>query len=730
MDESRIRKTTATIAVAATLMGGIGAQSAYAEDATAPATPDTGTQQPGDGTQTPAPTTWKATADGKTIDLTEDKDGTLTGALETAETTPGEITVTGYGEDGIALPDTAFTVTGAVTAAHAEDGDSLGTAVFKGTATYAASKTGTHPAVDVTAAYERKAGTPVGIDTGSDPIAFQKGEDGAWTASDSNYTLDEKNQPSGDTIRLSDGTETKIAWDSKTSIAEKDNGEAGKARFVRRNGTATGTVTVKDTGSDATLAQTWKAGVTADRAEDTSVTKLTITRTDAEGKTSTAYEGKFDASKTSLTIDPLPADQIGDAFTLSLGHGVDASIEEQGMTLGANASRVFRFTANGKAYTVTVPFKTADINDLKPDSPAKLTGIYVNRSGAAAQGDLIANWDPNRLDYVIQLGENDPNPYVLPMAGDGVTIQAGDRTQNAQGTRQEWKVTAKSGETRTYSVTTVRPVKTAVTEFKPNDPVSQTATVEPKDANDADLASHGWVDKTGAYHKTDDAKYTIPEGGTFSYETKIGQSAAVTSSRTGMTVTYTVTVLPKNTNAAPKRTVYTVTYLTEATSKAELAGIKVNGQDIGGFDKDRHEYEIPVVNPSQWTVSPVYDKTTGMSVTTHKDGRTAVITVTSGDGLTKTTYTVRVTQKMRVIDTVTTTLAATGAKGGIIGIAAVAVLAIIGAGVWLLTRRRHGKNAPHTARPDTPATGEDPIPAIPDEDGTGHADADLDGQAE
>lgn len=707
-NDSRIRKTTATIAVAATLMGGIGAQSAYAEDAT-PATPDTGTQQPGGNTQAAAPASWKATAGTDTIGLTAGKDGTLTGSLPAGEQTPDEITVTGYGADGIALPDTAFTVKGAATAAKSEPGERLGTALFTGAAEYKADGTDKHPAVKVTAGYERHAGADITIGSGDTAIAFTRSEDGTYTATDSNYTLDEKNQPSGDTVTLSDGTTAKIAWDTKTSIVEKDNGDAGKARFVRRNGTATGTVKVKDAGSDATVSQPWKAVVTADRAEDTSVTKLTITRTDADGKTATAYEGKFDATDTDLTIDPLPADQIGDAFTFSLGHGVDAAIEEQGMTLGADASRVFKFTANGKAYTVTVPFKTAEINDLKADSPAKLTGIYVNRTGASTQGDLIANWDPNRLDYIIQLGENDPNPYVLPVAGDGVTVQAGDRTQNAQGTRQEWKVTAKTGETRTYSVTTVRPVKTAVTEFKPNDPISQTATVEPKDANDAELASHGWADAQGAYHKADGDSYTIPEGGTFSYETKLGQSAAVTSTRTGMTVAYTVTVLPKNTNAAPKRHTYTVTYLTDATSRAELAGIKVNGQDVKGFDKGRTTYEVAVVNPDQWTVSPVYDKTTGMSVTTHKDGRSARITVTSGDGLNKAVYTVRVTQKMKLVDTVTTTLASTGAKGGLIGGAAVLLLAVLAGAGWLVARKRRGQDAAAMAEAPGEDPGEDPV---------------------
>lgn len=703
-NDSRIRRTTATLAVAATLIGGFGTQGAYAEDTT-PTTPSTGTEQPGEQ-QPAAPAAWKAVPSGSQtgIDLKEEADGTLTGTFDETADPSDEITVTGYGADGVALPDTTFTVKGEDKGATLTDGGKLGVGEITGTTAYTADKTDTHPAVNATMGYRRTVGAETGIDTGATPIAFTKGEDGTWSADDANYTLDTKNQPDGDTVKLTDGTTATITWGKDTTVVEKDNGADGKTRFVRRTGKATGEITVKDGKTGRTLTQKYEVNTTADRAEDTSITKLTITRTDADGKTSTAYEGAFDPADTNLTIDPLPADQIGDAFTIGFATGADAKIETHGMTLGADASRVFKFTANGKDYTVTVPFKTAQINDIKADSPAKLTGIYVNRSGESTQGDLIANWDPNRLDYIIQLGENDPNPYVLPVAGDDVTVQAGDRTQNAQGTRQEWKVTAKTGETRVYSVTTVRPVKTAVTEFKPNDPVAQPSTVAPDDEKDANLASHGYVDKDGAYHKTDADRYTIPEGGSFSYEAKNGQSVSVSSTRTGMTVTYTVTVLPQDTSAAPKRFTYTTTYITKDTAKAELSGITVNGENVNGFDPAKHAYSVAVVNPDQWTVAPVYDKTTGMSVTTHKDGRKATITVTSGDGLTKTTYTVEVTQKMKLIDTVTATLAETGAKGGLIGLGAVILLAVLGGGAWLVNRkRRDGDTTSDDTTRDAPA---------------------------
>lgn len=677
----KILKTTASLAVAATLISGIGIQPAMAED-TAPTTPDTSQTTPDTGTDTPSTdtgdtdtgdepqaVTYTATLNGKTIELTG-SDTAISGTFDKTDAYPGEVTVNG--SDG-----SSFTLSPSETSktqATFKDGTIMGTGTITGTANYHNSKTDPDsivPAIAITVPFEYSTGSEITINTGSDAIPFTL-KDNVWTATDSNFTLDNANTPSGDTVTLSNGDTARIAWNASTTTVTKDNGTGGTARFVRKTGTATGTVTGTDPTTGRSGTQNYSIDVMADRAEDTTISKVQVNRVAADGTKTVAYETAFDASKHDITATELAADQVGDTFTLSFENGVDAVISTPSMTLGANASRVFTFTANGQDYTLTVPFKTAEINDLDEDSPAKLEGIYVNYSGENTKGELITNWNANRLNYIIQLGENDPSPYVLPVAADGVTVQAGDLTQNAQGARQEWKVTdTATGKTRTYSVTSVRPVETAVTKFKPADPIAQKTTVAPENDNDAALASHGYVTKDGKYVTVTGNTYTIPEGGTFSYEGKNGQSISVSSSHSGMTYTYTVTVLPKNTSAAPKQERFTVTYITAETSKAELTGLKVNGIDVEGFSPDKKEYTVAVGDLDQWTVTPLYDKTTGMSVSVHKDGQTATITVTSGDGLTKTEYKVTVTQRMKLV-------------GGELASTGVAIIAVVGVAAALL----------------------------------------------
>ena len=111
-----------------------------------------------------------------------------------------------------------------------------------------------------------------------------------------------------------------------------------------------------------------------------------------------------------------------------------------------------------------------------------------------------------------------------------------------------------------------------------------------------------------------------------------------------MTYTYTVNVLAPDGSTFAQHT-YTVTYITAATHKAQLTGILVDGTAVKGFDPARHEYNASVNDPDEWMVSPQYDKASGMTVSTEKKGADATITVTSGDGLVKTTYKVHVTRK-------------------------------------------------------------------------------------
>ena len=72
----------------------------------------------------------------------------------------------------------------------------------------------------------------------------------------------------------------------------------------------------------------------------------------------------------------------------------------------------------------------------------------------------------------------------------------------------------------------------------------------------------------------------------------------------------------------------------------------------------------------------------GMGVTVHKDGRTVTLTVTSADGLVRTVYTVHVEE-----DAALAALSSTG-KGVGPAAAIAALLAMLGVGVGVASRRR------------------------------------------
>ncbi len=99
----------------------------------------------------------------------------------------------------------------------------------------------------------------------------------------------------------------------------------------------------------------------------------------------------------------------------------------------------------------------------------------------------------------------------------------------------------------------------------------------------------------------------------------------------GMTWKYRIGVLAPDGVTYRTRTV-TVTYLTEATHRAGLTGLSVDGRDVAGFSPDRLEYTVGVANPDRYVVTPSWDKQTGMSVTKHVDGADTTLTVTSADG--------------------------------------------------------------------------------------------------
>lgn len=637
---------------------------------------------------------WTTSVDGNThtLDL---KNGTATATLDKIASYPGDIIVTD-GTSTITLKPEYPKVT-------AESGDKLGELNVSGTAVYkkAADQTANTPAFDVTIPFAYTTGTPVTVD--GTETELTKVDGGKYHADYAGPTLDESNKPSTDTVTLTGiKTTLPIKWGKDVQVVDKGTGDT-VSKFVRLTGTASGDVTIQDAASKKSVTVPVEVDVTADRAQDKSFTGLTVTRTDATGK-ATVYDGakdfnvKFNPSTHEYTLT-LPADAVGDSYTLGLTHGVDAQASKPTLTLGEGASRVLKVNVNGADYTVNVKFQPAD---LKADSPAKLTGLYVNKTGENTKGDLIDNWNPNRLDYVLALGEKDPSPYVLPEAPDGVTIKGGNITQNAQSTRQEWTVTdTATGTSRIYSLTVTRPVKTAVTEFKPADPAKQASTVDPANQQDTALASHGYTDKTGKYVTSDKDSYIIPEGGTFAYTPKNGQSATVTVAHEGMTYTYTVNVLAPDGATFAQHT-YTVTYITAATHKAQLTGILVDGTAVNGFDPAKHEYAASVNDPDEWMVSPQYDKASGMTVSTEKKGADATITVTSGDGLVKTTYSLTVTRKpFGGNGNNALGLASTGVGIGWVGWL-IGILAIIGGalGIAAVTRKPKGKATDETPEAD------------------------------
>ena len=637
---------------------------------------------------------WNTTVEGKKYFLSV-KDHTASAVLDQSASYPGDITVTD-GARKITLSPDYQNVT-------VESGDKLGQLNVSGTAVYkqAADATKPTPAFNVTLPFAYTSGTPVTVD--GTETELTKVDGGKYHADYAGPTLDESNKPSTDTVTLTGiKTTLPIKWGKDVQVVDKGTGDT-VSKFVRLTGTASGDVTIQDAASKKSVTVPVEVDVTADRAQDKSFTGLTVTRTDATGK-ATVYDGakdfnaKFNPDTHEYTLT-LPADAVGDSYTLGLTHGVDAQASKPTLTLGEGASRVLKVNVNGADYTVNVKFQPAD---LKADSPAKLTGLYVNKTGENTKGDLIDNWDPNRLDYVLALGEKDPSPYVLPEAPDGVTIKGGNITQNAQSTRQEWIVTdTATGTSRIYSLTVTRPVKTAVTEFKPADPAKQASTVDPANQQDTALASHGYTDKTGKYVTSDKDSYIIPEGGTFAYTPKNGQSATVTVAHEGMTYTYTVNVLAPDGTTFAQHT-YTVTYITAATHKAQLTGILVDGTAVNGFDPAKHEYAASVNDPDEWMVSPQYDKVSGMTVSTEKKGADATITVTSGDGLVKTTYKVHVTRKpFGGNGNNALGLASTGVGIGWVGWL-IGMLAIIGGalGITVAVRKPKGKATDETPEAD------------------------------
>lgn len=562
------------------------------------------------------------------------------------------------------------------------------------TATYVAAASGSRPAFEVTAKWtDGKAVQAILSKQLNADITQEKDEKGNPTgfyllSGTTALESDDNNKDHGPAaIALTDGTQlTGMKW----SAIQYTTAEDGSVTLKR---TATNQVTVTDKDGKQTKV---KLNLTAQRTQD-STAQLKLTYTDKFGNQRSVDVSSYDKTKSDpVTLDKLPYNEIGDAFTLSPTNGQDAKTTISKQTVAADGTRSWNVTteytdANGDKQTthttVTLPFEQPARQVT--DTDARLAGLLVN-------GQPIAGWDADTLDYTI-VAKGDETYKISPKAADGQTVAASDVTQGAGTTRQEWTV-SKNGQTRVYSVTVIRKHDpTAAEKFDPADPTDQDGKTPAPGPSVTDLKSYGYTvkDKDGKPQyksfATDD--HTIPEGGTFAYESYQNQVVTVKGGRvSGMTWRYTLTVLSPN-NHVGIHTV-DVTYLTAATHKAELTGIRFDGKNLDGFDPARREYAVQVSDPARYTVMPVFDQSTGMTVSTHKADGKVVVTVTSADGLVKTVYTFNVSQAPLPIlsGTQAGTLAQTGTVAGAIGVA-VAVLAAVLAGcvAWLVGRRRKGE---------------------------------------
>lgn len=323
---------------------------------------------------------------------------------------------------------------------------------------------------------------PVKYDEGTEVTLSEADGKGAWTATAATKagSLTDSNEPVAKTVALSDGTMLDIDYETKVSSVTDPKGNV----FVTLKGVAKGET--KEGGKV-------KVSVTAYRAENRRVSGIKVERSKADGTSEeldVTPAFSEDVHEYSVT---LPHDATGDSYTLNVAHGVDADVEAPTAKLGGGTSRILTQVIEGVEWKVTVNFQAADI---QPDSPAKLKGIFVNYSGEAKKGNLIKDWDPNRLDYTISVGEKAPSPYITAEWDDKlVDAKAGDIRQTADGTAQSFVVTAKTGgATRTYTVTVVRERswKTAAEEFKPAEPIVRDATVEADSDSDTKLVSTGY----------------------------------------------------------------------------------------------------------------------------------------------------------------------------------------------------------------------------------------------
>ena len=437
---------------------------------------------------------------------------------------------------------------------------------------------------------------------------------------------------------------TALVKDAKITYEDKQIVQTEEALIVRVTGSVSGKLSTP--GGDFA----YEIPYVADRTYNDGIKSLRVTETAADGTTAT-YDQSLNEAKTTgsnqyqYTLPRLPYSHMASSYAIAgVDAGADVTITTSTAQRNDDGSLTFTVLARSPHYTntyqVSIPFEPAPV--VPNANAAHLSDITIN--GKSIKDVNGSGFDPDRLSYTVKAAEND-KVYILPVAAPGIFVSAGDVTQSAGSSTYRWIVTQQGKTTTTYSVTVlrIRDWKTADEAFTPKQPIRQEGT-QTAGEHDTDLQSHGYVDADGKYVTVDKDKYTIPDGGVFSYQAKTGQVAIVTTTKIkGMTYRYTVNIAAPGDLKNFVQHVFTVTYITPATQVAVLTGIKVNGHDIPHFNPDTRQYTVEVPRTDQWTIVPQYDERSGMSVHTHKNGADASITTTSADGLVTRNYTVHVT---------------------------------------------------------------------------------------
>lgn len=603
--------------------------------------------------------------------LTRNADGSFSADLGEADRLP-ELKATGSDGTTVTLKDTKGGFT--------QGGNKLGKGTVRHTLTGTTEK---GKAITVTVDVRAGSETTASMD-GGDPVSFKQ-VDGVWTAAISG------DNKLGSAAKADGSIADVTAWAHEVAMSDGTKLERtlGEVAKTTADGKTTWVRAITYTGitsAGARVAVTVNASHTYD-----STSELKVTATDAQSATPRdVLDVKGDVAdlKDSYTSDTQDHDRIGDAYKASLTGSADAVSKDPGVSvtydIGANGARVFHIkyrtlalkgtvlAATDKTVDVTVPFAAPKREASNPD--ARLDGFDIK-----GDATLDPAFDPDVLDYTIHL-KVDQHVSVAPRTRAGTKAVAGDVSQTAFTTVQSWTVTAESGQSRVYTVTAVRDhtEQTADEKFTPNDPVGTVSKDPNPSETNTKLRSWGYT-LDGKYTVVDSDTFQIPEGGTLAYESYEGQAVNATGVRShGMTWDYDVSVLAADHETYGSTTLH-VTYITAETNAAYLTGIKVDGKAIDGFDPSKTEYSVQVADPTQYVVTPQFDKMTGMSVSTHKTDSEAVVTATSADGLEKAVYTVHVSKAPL--------LASTGVRAGIAA-AVVVVLAAIAAALGLASRRK------------------------------------------